>query len=554
MASSHAIISHLCACILFFIFQILINADKTTTRKKITAKVLKHEQIPDPVLNAIIASSVPFLSYPWKKGSQAMDRNEDILDDLRSSMTYQINGDISPQAIINNSPELGKVYLHNFEGHRFAAQIQDNATEEISPISSLLPENHDINMIDLTDEQTITNHLKKLCYYYTEEYWNYELCIRNEIRQFHWEHGPNGDHAIRSPDWSLGTYQRSLYVRERGEVGNLSANILKVVDYYADGQYCDETTVGRQAEVHMQCCDGLTISNRKHNKPIVPQTQPQQVPNASPASLDLLNNKVEIKSWTEPSVCSYRIVLCSESLCPRIDALNSKQTQEKLEKTEVLANESELVDIAKTSEASSLVSVLTRLQGVCFYRQENWWTYEFCFDGLVKQYRLQQVPVQMQQDVMLGASIPVQMLPLQPVVQALFILGTAPVDIYNSEELLSSHVSHTAKKRLPPLPVGMPIGDGLLRARAAAPSTLVLEFVNGTECDIKNTFRATTAEIVCGANNLIYEIIEDKTCHYRFKIMSTAFCDIPSFVIQEANYTTLSILPDAPVEFSVALE
>ena len=56
---------------------------------------------------------------------------------------------------------------------------------------------------------------------------------------------------VVDPDWSLGTFVRTLVVRSGGDPQNLSAPILKVIDYYENGQRCDETGSGRKTEVHL---------------------------------------------------------------------------------------------------------------------------------------------------------------------------------------------------------------------------------------------------------------------------------------------------------------
>ena len=93
------------------------------------------------------------------------------------------------------------------------------------------------------------------------DYWVIEWCHRVEVRQFHLEvphtsprkqirrdslrlvtlspcfpRGRASDilrqmidgQAMRSPDYSLGTYERSAIVRERGDIQNKSARIVKV--------------------------------------------------------------------------------------------------------------------------------------------------------------------------------------------------------------------------------------------------------------------------------------------------------------------------------------
>jgi hypothetical protein len=63
--------------------------------------------------------------------------------------------------------------------------------------------------------------------------------------------------------------------------------------------------------------------------------------------------------------------------------------------------------------------------------------------------------------------------------------------------------------------------------RGDGPPSLVIEFEHGTACDLVNVHRGTTVELMCGTKDVITDIIEDSTCHYHFKVMSTALCAYP---------------------------
>ena len=64
------------------------------------------------------------------------------------------------------------------------------------------------------------------CASFSRDYWNFEWCHRQEIRQVHWQ--LDEGKLSRSPDWSLGVYESSVVIRERNEAHNLSAPIVKV--------------------------------------------------------------------------------------------------------------------------------------------------------------------------------------------------------------------------------------------------------------------------------------------------------------------------------------
>ncbi len=67
-----------------------------------------------------------------------------------------------------------------------------------------------------------------------------------------------------------------------------------------------------------------------------------------------------------------------------------------------------------------------------------------------------------------------------------------------------------------------------------SPSSLKIEFVNGTVCDIDNKEgeylkRATTLELSCGIVDEIIDVQEDKTCHYHVKVSLVSLCNYPDF-------------------------
>lgn len=55
---------------------------------------------------------------------------------------------------------------------------------------------------------------------------NYNLSIRQSVHQFHLEQ--RGNKFMKNPNWSLGSYKKTIIVRERAEVNNEKARIVKV--------------------------------------------------------------------------------------------------------------------------------------------------------------------------------------------------------------------------------------------------------------------------------------------------------------------------------------
>lgn len=149
--------------------------------------------------------------YPWGKGSLA-DRQEDILDALRENTFLDVKEEILPSQLAN-----GTMYLRNLEGQTHEIKTQDYNHQQGKRIEIPV----------ITDANAVSKALEGVCAVLPIQYWNYEWCHRKEIRQVHIE-VQNGK-ITRSPDWSLGSYERSIVVRERGDSTNTSAAIVKVI-------------------------------------------------------------------------------------------------------------------------------------------------------------------------------------------------------------------------------------------------------------------------------------------------------------------------------------
>lgn len=76
------------------------------------------------------------------------------------------------------------------------------------------------------------------------DWWSYQICYGKEVRQFHRE--PDGS---KTSDWSMGVYVPESDARyqtnEHGE---------NLVQFYADGQACDENAAKRSTKVIYICC------------------------------------------------------------------------------------------------------------------------------------------------------------------------------------------------------------------------------------------------------------------------------------------------------------
>ena len=209
--------------------------------------------------------------------------------------------------------------------------------------------------------------LENSCSLLYADWWVYEWCHRKKLSQFHSvmvqtkdtvENGKvvkkGGVQMQRDPEWSLGTFQRSLVVRVGGDPHNTSAPILKVIDKYEFGQPCDETGSGRKTEVHLICCDKGAIDKLNSQNP------------------KDKNAVARIKSINEPETCSYELFVCVQMLCDS-------------EKTAEMQREAKATKKQIEEEKVPLARFLHSFETLCLSKGESWWTYEVCFGKGVKQ-------------------------------------------------------------------------------------------------------------------------------------------------------------------------
>ena len=329
-------------------------------------------------------------------------RQESLLNSLRDHMRLTVYEDTLPMEVLE--PVLGEVRLRNTEGQLFAASLmQPKAKAPFVPRPQ--PE--------LTDAKLLSKMLKGFCGILPNDYWMIEWCHRVEVRQFHVQIVE--DQAMRSPDYSLGTYERSAIIRERGDLQNKSARIVKMVEYFSGGQYCDETQGYRSTEVHIQCCEGLNVNNvavpsvmqggmgLNMGSPFPPAhaaDQNMHQNNGEPAAeggysgtgitgqKEHMGNSVNpvaiVKASAEPRVCSYQLVVCSHLLCP---------DKPPPDNDDILLGGSGDGDVNRPggrppSGNMSLAQVMTTVQNLCLFKAEEWWTYELCFNKGIRQFHV----------------------------------------------------------------------------------------------------------------------------------------------------------------------
>ena len=243
------------------------------------------------------------------------------------------------------------------------------------------------------------------------------------------------------------------------------------MDYFVGGQICHENDHHRSVEVHIQCCDGLGI--------------PNTIPSEAYFSGEKNGNSFPIATLariTEPELCSYQATVCSPLLCSNFDS-DENSSQKKSSRS-----------LTKASK-NSFVEIMKAINSTCVARQEEWWTYELCFNKGARQVRFN-----LEQTVTAEGSV-VQ----KQVLANQYILGLPPFHLYTNEELLlncTHEVIHHSEKELylreRDIVNTFGMVSPLFKKKGKEPNYLSLQFQDGTPCDLDNVNRSVIIEIYCG--------------------------------------------------------
>jgi hypothetical protein len=151
--------------------------------------------------------------YPWGSNSYE-NHQENLLISMRKNLYVDIKNDVLSQHL--------KEYIQN--GNQISVNNRQNKPYVINLKSS---ENEYESNKGYTNEKLLNIKLQDYCgYHQGDAYWNFEYCHRKEVRQVHFEY--QHDKLIRSPDWSLGLYDKSRVIREGNDNANSSAVITHV--------------------------------------------------------------------------------------------------------------------------------------------------------------------------------------------------------------------------------------------------------------------------------------------------------------------------------------
>lgn len=118
---------------------------------------------------------------------------------------------------------------------------------------------------------------------------------------------------------------------------------------------------------------------------------------------------------SEPRVCRYKATVCSPLLCKRPD---------------IVATPAPTTVALKDSSVPQLVPIMKHINSTCLTKQEDWWTYELCFNSGVRQVRYET-----EQSLTADGK-----LVLKQSLVSQYQLGLAPLALYTNETELKKLV------------------------------------------------------------------------------------------------------------------
>ncbi|KAK9098534.1 hypothetical protein Syun_025579 [Stephania yunnanensis] len=146
--------------------------------------------------------------------------------------------------------------------------------------------------------------------------------------------------------------------------------------------------------------------------------------------------------------------------------------------------------------------LLEVLKEECLYRQEGWWSYEFCYHKQLRQFHVED----------------------DKAVQE-FVLG-----VYDAEATAAFNQNHSDVSILKDP-----------RSKDASQRYHAHQYTNGTICDLTGQPRATEVRFVCSEPRvMISSITELSTCKYALTIQSPMLCKHPMFKEERPIWHTIN--------------
>ena len=209
-------------------------------------------------------------------------RNAELLSQLRENLRFEALVDYEEETANRSTTTSTNVKDSSGQVRPLSWVLKDNSGEEFicgyadgseSGMDPQLQQQRKRKVVvkpeDVTVESVldVLSDLEGLCQTYQKDYWSYEWCHNDEIRQFHVQGG------IRTAEWSLGkldTTSSSLSNQAKKSESSTDGNngeeeeehdnfkVISRPKYFSQkfkgGQHCDETNASRSTEVQLSCC------------------------------------------------------------------------------------------------------------------------------------------------------------------------------------------------------------------------------------------------------------------------------------------------------------
>ncbi|XP_011020244.1 PREDICTED: protein OS-9 homolog [Populus euphratica] len=163
-----------------------------------------------------------------------------------------------------------------------------------------------------------------------------------------------------------------------------------------------------------------------------------------------------------------------------------------------------IVETEKRVKLKTPDELLEVLKGLCFVRQEGWWSYELCYQKKLRQFHVEDEKEKAVQE---------------------FILG-----VYDEEATaaFNQNLSDISTLKDP-------------RSKDASQRYHAHQYTNGTICDLTNEPRETEVRFVCSEpRTMISSITELSTCKYALTVQSPMLCKHPLFQEERPVWHTIN--------------
>ncbi|KAL8223164.1 hypothetical protein R6Q57_020563 [Mikania cordata] len=183
-----------------------------------------------------------------------------------------------------------------------------------------------------------------------------------------------------------------------------------------------------------------------------------------------------------------------------------KVEKSKSEKPAIQENTTSLIlETEKRFKLKTPDELLEALKDRCLIRQEGWWSYEFCYNNMLRQIHVEE----------------------DKVVQE-FVLGKYDADATSAYNRNLSNIS-TLKDP---------------RSKDASQRYHAHKYTNGTTCDLTNEPRETEVRFVCSEPRaMISSITELSTCKYALTVQCPTLCKHPLFKEERPVWYTINCNP-----------